>query len=675
MSVTNFNYTGGVQQFTAQKTGQYKLQVWGAQGGLYGGNGGYSEGLITLSAGEVLYVYCGGRFGYNGGGAGSSTQNINGGGATDIRKGGTTLNNRIIVAGGGGGSGYVDRKSTDGLRAGGAGGGLAGIDGTGPSTGTGSSRDGGKGGNQTTGGAGGPGGSPGQAGSFGQGGSATIVNGNTQNGGGGGGGGYFGGGGGANDSPTHNDNDDGGGGGGSGYIGGVTNGQTISGNLSMPGFNGGTIAGAEGDGLAKITLVNGAPSKPGSLQATATSGFKPGNLVRLTSGTATDPEGNTVSYTFQYTLDRGQSWTTIATQTSNIRDWNIPANVTGTYVQFRARSTDLTNASDWTNSSEYQINYNNSPTVSLTSPSENTTLYENDTLNMTGTAYDSDKDQSVTVYYQINNEQRKVLATNLSKTEISLSKKLTFKAGKLYDDETAITSDLTEGVAHTLKIWAVDTENASSENVVRTFYVVPNRVPLLTVNPPTTTGSIDKDTFVIDGTFEDQDQNETTVSYRINGANSIQIATGTSGTFDFNVSLGALNIGENLITVEAVDSYGAKTTQTVKLIKNKVVVPINKSTARYKIAPPTGSASEIIIWVQHNVELTLNVSASMTLSGEQESFKPMTLTNTANLQNGQVEDEFYLASDEAKDSIILQLELEKSDVEANSAITLIMGVL
>lgn len=318
---------------------------------------------------------------------------------------------------------------------------------------------------------------------------------------------------------------------------------------------------------------------------------------------------------------------------------------------------------------------NIAPTVTLTSPSNNLTLYENDILSIVGEAYDDDKDQSVTVYYQINSEQRKVLATNLSQTQISLTKQLTFKGGKLFDGDTAITGTLAEGVAHTLKVWAVDSENASSTVVERAFYVVPNRAPLLTVNPPNPSGIIDVDSFIINGTFEDTDKNETTVSYRINGANPVQVASGVSGTFDFTVTLGALIVGENVITVEAIDSYGAKTSQTVKLRKNLIAVPMTKSVARYKIVPPSGTASEILVWVQRDAELTLKASASMTLAGEQESFAPMTLTVTENLQNGQVEDEFYLAAGEAKDTIVLQLELEKANPTANNAITLIMGVL
>jgi len=317
---------------------------------------------------------------------------------------------------------------------------------------------------------------------------------------------------------------------------------------------------------------------------------------------------------------------------------------------------------------------NTAPTVTLTSPNNNQTLYENDILSITGEAYDANKDQSVTVFYQINSEQRKVLATNLSQTQISLSKQLTFKGSKLFDGEVAITGVLADGVAHTLKVWAVDNEGGQSATIERTFYVVPNRAPILSVETPTPSGIIDADSFTINGLYEDSDGNQTTISYRINGSNAIQVASGVSGPFSFEVKLGSLITGDNIITVEAVDSYGAKTTKSVKLSKSIISAPLLKSTARYKITPPTGTASEILVWVQHDTELTLSASVSMTIAGEQESYAPMTLSNSEILQSGQVEDEFYYAADGAKDSVILRLDLTKSNVNTNEAITLITGV-
>ena len=108
----DFNYTGSAQDITLIP-GNYKLEVWGAEGGTYtsysvpGGKGGYSVGNVKLDAETNLYIYSGGtttsdRGGYNGG-SNAVTRGFGGGGATDIRINGNTLYDRVIVAGGGGG--------------------------------------------------------------------------------------------------------------------------------------------------------------------------------------------------------------------------------------------------------------------------------------------------------------------------------------------------------------------------------------------------------------------------------------------------------------------------------------------------------------------------------------------------------------------------------------------
>ena len=135
-------------------TGNYKIELWGAQGGgvssLPGGYGGYVSGSTNFAINEKIYVYVGenyngykNEFSFNGGGKGSysttgSTVNYNGGGATDVRYFGTYtptdddlqwnstigLNSRIMVAAGGGG--YSSWSS--GIK-GGSAGGLVGYDG------------------------------------------------------------------------------------------------------------------------------------------------------------------------------------------------------------------------------------------------------------------------------------------------------------------------------------------------------------------------------------------------------------------------------------------------------------------------------------------------------------------------------------------------------------------
>ena len=80
-TTTTYEYTGSVQQVDLP-AGTYKLEVWGAQGGVggsyTGGKAGYSVGTINLVNNAILYVYVGGQGGFNGGGSGSYNTNYSG---------------------------------------------------------------------------------------------------------------------------------------------------------------------------------------------------------------------------------------------------------------------------------------------------------------------------------------------------------------------------------------------------------------------------------------------------------------------------------------------------------------------------------------------------------------------------------------------------------------------
>lgn len=201
-----FDYTGDVQTYTVPQ-GCTKLIVdcVGAAGGTdpYGfrsGLGGRVQTTMTVTGGDVLYIYVGEKgksapttvnttnsSAFNGGGysyrgvppgslssAALGGYGAGGGGASDIRLNGTSLNDRKIVAGGGGG-GFITSNNRA-PQTGGAGGGLTGGNGGVQVSGEG------QGGSQSAGG--------GRYGSFGQGGCFNSQNGSTT----GGGGGYYGGG-------------------------------------------------------------------------------------------------------------------------------------------------------------------------------------------------------------------------------------------------------------------------------------------------------------------------------------------------------------------------------------------------------------------------------------------------------------------------------------------------
>lgn len=148
LPMTVFVYNGSSYTFDVTESGRYLVDVFGASGKNSGGAGGYASGIIDLDSGNTLYVYVGGKNGYNGGGLGyDGSSTYNGGGGTDVRLNSTSIYSRIIVAGGGGGgssAGYT----------GGAGGGTNGSKGEGYSYTSGTNRHymWGGGGTQTEGG-------------------------------------------------------------------------------------------------------------------------------------------------------------------------------------------------------------------------------------------------------------------------------------------------------------------------------------------------------------------------------------------------------------------------------------------------------------------------------------------------------------------------------------------
>ena len=86
--IYDYNYSDNEKIINIKKNGFYKLETWGAQGGIggsIGGYGAYSTGLIYLKVGDTYYINVGGTTtsvtggynggetgGYKGGGGGSS---------------------------------------------------------------------------------------------------------------------------------------------------------------------------------------------------------------------------------------------------------------------------------------------------------------------------------------------------------------------------------------------------------------------------------------------------------------------------------------------------------------------------------------------------------------------------------------------------------------------------
>lgn len=323
---------------------------------------------------------------------------------------------------------------------------------------------------------------------------------------------------------------------------------------------------------------------------------------------------------------------------------------------------------------------NKVPTVVLNTEN-NKTLYEADTIVINGTATDADSGNVVTIKFKVAESAEKAITAAVSdgSSAIPFSKSLVFKGGKILDGETAITDALTDGNAYTLAVWAEDDQGGKSVIESRSFHVVPNRAPSLTVNDFDASACIiDTDTFTISGTCEDADGNTMRVGYRINGGDFTEVYNGSDGNWEFDLALGNLQKGQNIITIEAIDSYDFKTTQIVKLNKNTDTTQVLNGVARYTINPPSGNAKGILVWIQHHKDLTIDTcSISMTDNAEQENFVQMTHTTTANMPNSTdiLESEFVLETQVPKEKLRLKVEISRASVDVSPAIKLISGVM
>lgn len=433
---------------------------------------------------------------------------------------------------------------------------------------------------------------------------------------------------------------------------------------------------SDGYWYVRGSRVNQAIAPPGPFTSlTQGKKFKPNETVNITFGAS--QAANLALYEVDYRYNSTDDWTSLPYNNTLTRSLQISANPTHTTLELRVRAKNTSHVySDYIHSDVLTIEHNVAPTVSLRSPSGNVRLYENDTLNIEGTAFDPDADQSVTVYYQINEEPRKILATNLSQVRFPLTKQLTCKGGKLYNGKMAITSQLSEGTIQKLFVWAEDTEKGISAKIERRFSVVPNRAPMLSVDAVVPSGVIDTDTFKISGKASDEDANATVkVTSRINAGEPVEIYSGSGGPWEFEVALAQLVVGENTIVLEVVDNYGAKTSKTIKLNKKEVKTPILQSVARYQIEPPSGSAKGVLLFIQRDKELNIKVELSMTAKGEPEQYSVLSPVNTAPIttKQGVVEDTFEHKEMEAKQRIVLKITPTRKDLASNHKIHLITG--
>ncbi|PID16885.1 hypothetical protein CSV63_03060 [Sporosarcina sp. P34] len=324
------------------------------------------------------------------------------------------------------------------------------------------------------------------------------------------------------------------------------------------------------------------------------------------------------------------------------------------------------------------ISSNTEPTITLAT-SDNRTLYESDTYTISGTSTETDVGDVVMVKYKVNSGTARTIASPVSTgAEFPFNRSLTFKESKLFDGATAVTGALAEGTQHVLTVWAEDDKGGKSPEVTRTFYVVPNRPPKLTVDPITPkTDMIDSDSFEIKGTVNNPDANGVKVHYKISNSafNEVYTSDGAGGEFTFRVSLSQLMIGANSLTVRATDHFGAVDTKTITITKAGNVIPLKQAVTRYKMLPPNGTAKGVLLWIEREVgDLVVDARISMTAAGEPEHFVPMTKNKTAFVSEGIEEDEYLLDAGADKSNIILEITEKRTSTASEKGITKITGV-
>ncbi|WP_342537371.1 hypothetical protein [Sporosarcina sp. FSL K6-3508] len=383
--------------------------------------------------------------------------------------------------------------------------------------------------------------------------------------------------------------------------------------------------------------------------------LEPKQALTLAFGASSAPSIST--YEVQSRYNDG-AWQNVGSHTSALtRSFTVTTDKTLTTVEFRVRAKNTSGVySDYVYSEAFTIQHNKIPTLTLETEN-NKTLYEKDTFTIKGSALELDIGDVLIVYYRINGGTARGIETKLSDgSAIPFSEQLLFKSGKLYKGETEITGKLTEGTAHTLEVWAEDNQGGKSDVEKRTFYVVPNRPPLLTIDPITDQSDlINVDKVTVTGESFDPDDNDVVVRYRINNGINVEIHNGPAGEFSFDIPLSKLTDGENSIVVEVSDTYDFKFSKTIKLNKKANLTPLASAVQRYTIVPPAGSAQGVLLWIKRDEAQDVTVEISMTNGKEPEDFKPMEFDSSGPDEIGTVEDFYKFRSDVSAEKIAIKL--------------------
>lgn len=286
---------------------------------------------------------------------------------------------------------------------------------------------------------------------------------------------------------------------------------------------------------------------------------------------------------------------------------------------------------------------NTTPTLNLTTLNH-LTLHEKEQLPITGDVTDIDSGNVITVKYQINSTTvRNVKAYVSTGVKETFDKPLMFRGSNLYDGSILVASHLTEGINHTLKVWAEDDQGGKSEIATRTFKVITNRPPVLAItSTPTAHKLLDEDTITIEGTGVDPDGNTMTLTAQIHDATET-IPIDNNGQWSFSFALNLLKDGDNLITFTLADQYQVTDTASVKVTRNAQRTYTQNVAMRLAVSSPE-DIDTLIMWIKRGAaDNKLRAMISIDKPDEEQQFTVMEKRETiSNIAGSAVhEDEFF----------------------------------
>lgn len=166
---------------------------------------------------------------------------------------------------------------------------------------------------------------------------------------------------------------------------------------------------------------------------------------------------------------------------------------------------------------------------------DNQILEEGSSYSISGSVYDQNSGDIVTVKYRINQGSEQIISSTVSDgvTPAQFSKQLIYSNKRLFDGNTDVVGeDLAENVDHTLTIWAEDDKGGVSDPVTVTFRVIWVRQtpPVLSVIEPQNNKTLkDEDSYTISGAVTDLNVDDVvTVKFKINGGAERIIASAVS---------------------------------------------------------------------------------------------------------------------------------------------------